>query len=125
MDNLACIWRYTLLFGHKLQVDLGDLDEEKERLAGFLNSKLKIAFSIASQNKLVSDSDAAKPQDIERLVNKFVYQRKLNATHWVALEKNIVKIKTFKNADKKPSKKQCKNKKSTNSTSNITQSWGL
>lgn len=106
-------------------MDLGDLDEEKERLAGFLNSKLKIVFSIASQNKLVSDSDAVKPQDIERLVNKFVYQRKLNATHWVTLEKNTVKIKAFKNVDKKPSKKQGKNKKSTHTTSNITQSWGL
>jgi len=116
------MWRYTLLFGHKLQVDLGDMKEEKERLASFLNTKLKIGFT-AAQNKLVSDSNKATPQDLERAVNKFVYHRKLNSTHWVSLEKNTVKINTFKGKDKKPEKKQ-KHKKTTG-TANITQSWGL
>ena len=112
-----------MLFGHKLQVDLGDLDQEKERLASFLNAKLKISFT-AAHNKLVSDSEAAEPQDLERLVNKYVYQRKLNNTYWVSLEKNTVKINTFENKTKKQQKKPDKNKKKTG-TKTITQAGGL
>ena len=105
-------------------MELGDLNEEKERLHSFLNTKLKIAFT-PTQNKLVADSEVISPQDLEKVVNKFVYHRNLNSTHWVSLEKNTVKINTFKNKDKKPEKKPDKHKKNAGSPSSITQSWGL
>jgi hypothetical protein len=73
----------------------------------------------------VVDSGTVSPQDLERVVNKFVYRQNLNTTYWVSLEKNTVKINTFKNKAKKPEKKQIKRKKNTGSSSSITQSWGL
>ena len=99
-------------------MDLGDLDEEREHLNSFLNTKLKIAFTTA-QNKLVSDSDGVSPQDLERVVNKFIYHRNLNSTHWVSLEKNTVKINTFKNKEKKHEKQ----KKGTTTPATITHGW--
>lgn len=99
-------------------MDLGDLDKERERLNIFLNTKLKIEFT-PSQNKLVSDSDGVSPQDLERVVNKFIYQRKLNGSHWVSLEKNTVKINTFKNKEKKHEKQ----KKNATTPSTIAHGW--
>ncbi len=99
-------------------MDLGDLDKERERLNIFLNTKLKIEFT-PSQNKLVSDSDGISPQDLERVVNKFIYQRKLNGSHWVSSEKNTVKINTFKNKEKKHEKQ----KKSATTPSTIAHGW--
>jgi hypothetical protein len=99
-------------------VDLGDLSEEREHLASFLNTKLKIEFSPV-QNKLVSDSETASPQDLERVVNKFIYHRNLNGSHWVSLDKNTVKINAFKNKEKKPDKQ----KKGASTPSTITHGW--
>ena len=94
----------ALPFGHTktLQVDLGELTDEKDKLTSFLNSKLKINLTY-SQNRLSVESEALSPEDLERAVNKFVYRRNLNGTHWVSLEGSIVKINKFKNA-KKPEK---------------------
>jgi hypothetical protein len=94
-----------LVFGNhknKLQVDLGDLKDEMERLSSFLLSSLKVEAT-SSQNKLSVNSEELSPQELLRVVNKFVYRRHLNGTHWVSLEDSVVKIKTFKNA-KKPEK---------------------
>jgi hypothetical protein len=113
-----------LFIGHKLQVDLGDLHDEREHLATFLNTKLKIEFT-PMQNKLVVDSETLSPQELERVVNKFVYHRNLNSTHWVSLEGKVVKINKFQNKDKKEEKKPDKHKKTSGSASNITQNWGL
>jgi len=92
-------------FGHKktLQVDLGELNDEKDKLTSFLNSKLKVNLTY-SQNKLSVDSEELSPEDLERAVNKFVYHQNLNRLYWVALEGRTVKINKFKNA-KKPEKR--------------------
>ena len=90
-----------MVFGFKtnLQVDLGDLQDEKERLSSFLHQKLKVNVT-SNLNKLVVDSDALSPEELERIVNKFVYHQHLNSTHWVSLDGRVVKINKFKNAKK-------------------------
>ncbi len=118
------MWLSTLVFGVKtnLQVDLGDLQDEKERLSSFLHQKLKVNVT-SNLNKLVVDSDALSPEELERIVNKFVYHQNLNSTHWVSLEGRVVKINTFKNISH--TKKPEKHKKNAGASSTITQSWGL
>ncbi len=94
-----------MLFGkpaNKMQIDLGDLQGEKERLSGYLHSSLNVDAT-SSQNRLSVDSDEISSQELQRVVNKFVYRRNLNGTHWVSLEGSVVKINKFKNA-KKPEK---------------------
>ena len=99
------MWLSTLVFGFKtnLQVDLGDLQDEKESLSSFLHQKLKVNVT-SNLNKLVVDTDALSPEELERIVNKFVYHQNLNSTHWVSLEGKVVKIKSNKNS-KKPEKR--------------------
>ena len=99
-------------------MDLGDLQDEREHLTSFLNTKLKIAFTPA-QNKVISDSDGVTPQDLERAVNKFIYHRNLNGSHWISLEKNTVKINTFKHKEKKHEKQ----KKDVTTASTISHGW--
>ena len=94
-----------MVFGNhknKLQVDLGDLQDEKEHLSSFLHSNLNVDAT-SSQNKLSVESEELSPQELQRVVNKFVYRRNLNGTHWVSLEGSVVKINKFQNA-KKPEK---------------------
>jgi hypothetical protein len=81
-----------LLFKHKdqLKVDLGDLQNEKENLSDFLHSHLKVD-STPSDEGLKLNAEDTSPQELERIVNKFVYHRNLNSTHWVALEKTSSK----------------------------------
>ena len=92
-------------FGHKktLQVDWGELHDEKDKLTSFLDCKLKVNLTY-SQNRLSIDSEEVSPEDLERAVNKFVYHQNLNRLYWVALEGRTVKINKFKNA-KKPEKR--------------------
>jgi hypothetical protein len=67
-----------LLFGHKnrdqvkLQVDLGDLQNEKEHLSSFLQSHLKVSVAPV-ENKLTVDSEKLSAQELQRVVTKFVY----------------------------------------------------
>jgi hypothetical protein len=53
-------------------------------------------------------------------VNKFVYHRDLNVTHWVSVEGSTVKINRFKGEDKK---KEHHEKEPPHQTA--AQSWGL
>jgi aspartate carbamoyltransferase regulatory subunit len=96
-----------LFFGHKnksqieLKVDLGDLQNEKENLASFLQLHLKVSVSQV-ENKLTVDSEKVSLKDLEHVVNKFVYHRDLNNTHWVSVEgASTVKINRFKVIEKK------------------------
>ena len=113
-----------MLFGHnndhKLEVDLGDLKEEKEQLTSFLKSSLKVEVT-PQRDKLILESEKLAPREIQHLVTKFVYRRNLNGTHWVSLEGNTVKIKTFEGVKKKKPKKTKKG--SLHAT--LPQSWGL
>jgi hypothetical protein len=94
----------TTLFGSKktLQVDLGDLKDENEKLASFLNSKLKLNVT-CSQNKVTVDSEKTSPEELKHAVNKFIYHQNLNCQYWVSTKDKTVKINKFKNA-KKPEK---------------------
>lgn len=95
-----------MLFGHKskLQVDLGDLKEEKEHLISFLQTNLKSEVTYI-QNKLVIDSEELTSQELQRIVTKFVYKRNLNTTHYVSLDGGTIRINEFKSGSKKPEKR--------------------
>ena len=114
-----------MLFGHKnrgqikLQVDVGDLQDEKEHLSSFLQSNLKV--SVASvENKLTVNSEKLSAQELQQVVTKFVYHRNFNSTHWVSIEGTTVKINRFKGTAKKTEK----HKKNTPHQT-AAQSWGL
>ena len=98
--------RVLLLFGHKnrpqskLQVDLDDLQNEKENLNSFLQLHLKVPVSQV-ENKVTVDSEKVSVQELEHVVTKFVYHRDLNGTHWVSVEGATVKINRFKVIEKK------------------------
>jgi hypothetical protein len=114
-----------LLFRHKnkssikLQVDLGDLDNEKERLSSFLQSNLQASIA-SSKNKLTVNSKNLSVRELQRVVTKFIYHRNLNLTHWVSIEGTTVKINRFKST----AKKKEKHKKEPPHQTAI-QSWGL
>jgi hypothetical protein len=95
---------------------MGDLQSEKENLSNFLRAHLKVD-STPTHEGLKLNTKNVSPQELERTVNKFVYHRNLNSTHWVAIEKNIIKINKFEH-----SKKTKKNKNPT-SPSIITHGW--
>ena len=82
-----------------LRVDVGDLQSEKENLSDFLRSHFKVVSSLNNEGLELNDEDVS-PQELERMVNKFVYHRNLNITHYVALEKNVVKINRFEHSKK-------------------------
>jgi hypothetical protein len=109
-----------LLFGHKnrLQVDVGDLQNEEEGLSNFLQSNLNV-FVASIENKLIMNSEKLSVLELQQAVAKYVYRHNLSRTHWVSVQDKTVKINRFKGAKKKE-----KHKKST-PHQNITQSWGL
>jgi len=111
----------TLLFGHKhrFQVDLGDLQNEKEHLAIFLQSNLDVPVA-SIDHKLIVDSEKLTVLLVQQAVTKYVHRHNLSRTHWVSAQNDTVKINRFKGAVKKKEKHG-------NSTphQSITQSWGL
>ena len=114
-----------MLFGHKnkpkigLQVDLGDLQEEKEHLTSFLQSHLKVPVTQAG-DKLNVDSEKLTAQELQHAVTKFIYHRNLNSTHWASIEEKTVKINRFKGTEKKKEKDKKEQPHQT-----AAQSWGL
>ena len=84
----------------KLTVDLGELKDECEALSSFLSSKLKVNVT-SNGNKIFVDSNSSLSNELKRLVNKFVYRRRLNHKYWVALEDDVVKVNKFKRFEKK------------------------
>ena len=113
-----------MLFGHKnrpqskLQVDLDDLQNEKENLTSFLQLHLKVPVSQV-EDKVTVNSEKVSVQELEHVVNKFVYHRDLNGTHWVSVEGATVKINRFNVIEKKE-----KHEKETPHQT-AAQSWGL
>ena len=83
-----------------LQVDLGDLQNEKEHLTSFLQLHLKVSVSQV-EDKLRVDSETVSLQELRHVVNKFVYHRDLNSTHWVSIEGSTIKINRFEVIEKK------------------------
>jgi hypothetical protein len=114
-----------LLFKHKnepkkITIDLGDVEDKKEKLASFLEQHLKVAIN-TEKDKLVVDSDKITQTDVFMAVKKFVYHQGLNNTHYVSSEVSVVKIKRLEGGDKKKDKKKGKE---TPHQSEI-QTWGL
>jgi hypothetical protein len=114
-----------LLFRHKnqskthLTVDMNDLENEQENLTKFLQLHLKVPVSQV-ENRVRVDSEDVSVQELKRVVNKFVYHRNLNSTHWVSVEgAKTVKINRFKGSKKKEKQK----KEQMHQTAS--QSWGL
>jgi hypothetical protein len=101
-----------------LQVDLGDLQNEKEHLTSFLQLHLKVSVSQV-EDKLRVDSETVSLQELRHVVNKFVYHRDLNSTHWVSIEGSTIKINRFEVIEKK----EKHDKEPPHQTA--TQSWGL
>jgi hypothetical protein len=110
-----------LLFGHKkeLHVDLGDLQKEKDHLIVFLQTHLKVTVTQTS-DKLTVEGDKLSLQEIAQTVNKFVYHRNLNGTHYVFASGSTAQIKRFEH-DKKKKEKH----KHEPVHQNAAQSWGL
>ena len=77
-----------------VKVDMADLDGEKENLANFLRSQFGLNSSITSEG-LELNMDDVSTYALARRVNKFVYRKNLNSTHWVTVENNVVKINRF------------------------------
>ena len=71
------------------------------------------------EDKVLVISEKVSVQELEHVVNKFVYHRDLNLTHWVSVEGTMVKINRFKVTEKK--KKQEKEPQHQTAA----QSWGL
>jgi hypothetical protein len=88
----------------KLEVDLGELKDERESLSSFLRSKLKVGVT-SSGSKVFVDSENLSSKELKRFVNKFVYHRNLNTKYWVALEGDVVKINKFKHSEKRGKQK--------------------
>jgi hypothetical protein len=111
----------NLLFKHKnvIKVDMGDLDDEKEKLADFLRSQFKLNSSITPKG-LEMNEDGVLSSSVAVMVKKFLSRKNLSNTHWVSIENNVVKINRFK----RTTKEEEKHKKSS-PHQNITQSWGL
>ena len=113
-----------MLFGHKnkpqmeLKVDLGDLQNEKENLTSFLQLHLKVPVSQV-EDKVLVNSEKVSVVELEHVVNKFVYHRDLNGTHWVSVEGTTVKINRFNVIEKK------KKHEKEPSHQTAAQSWGL
>ena len=102
----------------EFHVDLGDLQSEKENLSNFLPLHLKVTVSQAG-DKLRVDSDGVSVQELQHVVNKFVYHRDLNSTHWVSVEGTTVKINRLNVIEKKEKHE----KEPPHETA--AQSWGL
>ena len=102
-----------------MKVDMADLDGEKENLKNFLLSHNKLDASVTPKG-LQLNTDDVKIYSLASMVNKFVYHKNLNSTHWVTVENNVVKINKFKGSNKKKEKHE---KDSLHQTA--TQSWGL
>jgi len=83
----------------KLEVDLGELKDERESLSSFLRSKLKVDVALKG-NKVVIDSENLSSKELKRMVNKFVYRRNLMNKYWVVLEDDVVKINKFEHSKK-------------------------
>ena len=113
-----------MLFRHKnepgkLQVDLGDLQNEKEHLTNYLQLHLKVLAS-SDKDKLIVNSENVTLSGLHHAVKKFIYSRGHGATHYISIEGSTVKINRFKGHEKK---KEKHDKGSVHQT--VTQSWGL
>ena len=86
-------------------MNLGELEDERESLVSFLRKTLEVEITSYDNNVLV-DSEKSSPQELKRLVNKFIYHRNLNNKYWASLEGGTVRINNFKVAKKSEEQKK-------------------
>jgi hypothetical protein len=86
-------------------VDLGELEDERKSLSRFLRTPLKVEVA-SDDNSILIDSEKLSPEELKRLVNRFIYHQNLNNKYWVTLEGSVVKINMFKGAEKHKKRKK-------------------
>jgi len=92
------------VFNHNVvRVNLADLDNEKEGLAKFLLTHFKLNSSL-SQEGLGINSEDVSSHALAKMVNKFLYSKHFNSTHWVSVGNNVVKINKFNQKKEKKNK---------------------
>ncbi len=99
-----------------VRVEMPDLDEEKESLANFLQKHNKLSSTIISDGLTLKGEDVST-FELQRIVTKFINSKRLNLTHWTAVEGNAVKIKRFNH------KKDEKKNKHPQTASTIRHGW--
>jgi hypothetical protein len=82
------------------KVDLGELKNEKESLVSYLRTKLEGSVA-SSGSEVIVYSGNLSAKELERKVNKFVYNQELSNKYWVALEGEVVKVHKFKHHEEK------------------------
>jgi len=114
-----------LLFRHKdepqkkLQVDLGDLQQQKEPLKNSLETHLKVTVYV-TKDKLAVDQEKVSITELHHAVKKYVYGKGLNNTHYITIEGSTVKLNRIKVHEKEKHKKE-----NEAPTKSLTQTWGL
>lgn len=114
-----------MLFRHKdepqkkLQVDLGDLQGQKEHLKTSLETHLKVTV-YAIKDKLAVDQEKVSITELHHAVKKYVYGKGLNNSHYITIEGSTLKLNRFKGHEKEKRKKEKEAP-----TKSITQTWGL
>jgi hypothetical protein len=99
-----------------VRVEMVDLDSEKESLANFLLKHFKLKSSIIHDG-LQLDGAEVSTVELQRMVSKWVNSKKLNISHWAAVESNVVKINKFNR------KKEEKKNKHPQTASTIKHGW--
>jgi hypothetical protein len=89
----------------KLRVYVGELEDERESLLGFLRRTLKVEVA-SHDNDVLVDSEGLSPEELRRSVSKFIYHQRLNNRYWVALEGDVVRIGRFREAKRSEKRKK-------------------
>jgi len=87
-----------------IEVDMREMANERENLMSFLRTHFRLHSTLSDSGLAINREDTS-PQDLMRMVTKFVYHKNLNGTHWVALENNTIKINKFKHQKEKKKNK--------------------
>ena len=99
-----------------VRVEIPDLNGEKESLSNFLLKHFKLKSKLISDG-LELDGEDVSTFELQRMVTKFVNSKKLNSTHWAAVEGKVVKINRFNR------KKDEKKNKHPQTASTIRHGW--
>ncbi len=74
-------------------MNLGDLEGEREALAGYLQSKLGSSVTINDKLLLLDDSKAPiRSKDVKMYIEQFIYHRKFPGEYRIIVEHPIIKV---------------------------------
>lgn len=88
-----------------MEVDLSEIEDERESLSSFLSSKLKVNIT-SRGNRILVNSGIVSPEKLKRIVNKFVYHRNLMNKYWISLKGDVVRINKLKEVEKHEKRKK-------------------